>query len=193
MGNSVNGAVDLYESAVGLESTNSKERTGNKDRKASKKDPNPVGSDWRSNLEENSVVRVWDTIMQTSYPAVVTRVGEKDLNLRFCPKYPDGSYCGCVVDQKTSRDSKIVNPYLSTRKAPPKKESLLNAQCRTESLDHLSDMMRGTLEAAKTGADKENLVLTQGVKARPPPPPPVVRKMVAHLPPPRLQSIDEYD
>lgn len=172
----------------------SKERAGNKEKKATKKDPGHADpANWRSNLEENSVVRVWDTIMQTSYPAVVTRVGEKDMNLRFCPKYPDGSYCGCVVDQKTTRDSKIVNPYLSIKKEVPKKAQL-SAQCRTESLDHLSEMMGKTLEDVKAQqAGKENLVLTQGNKSQPPPPPPVVRKMVAHLPPPRLQSIDEYD
>merc|ERR1712100_622059 len=115
---------------------------------------------WRHDLEPNSVVRVWDTVMQTSYPAVVTRAGEKDVNLRFCPKYPDGTYCGCVVDQKTTRDAKIVNPYLSVSKIPPgKKQSMINAQCRTESLDHLSEMI------GLDGVNKENcLVLTKGIK-----------------------------
>lgn len=186
MGNSV--------TAPFVSTETSKERAGNKpffnkENKSSNKASNQVGGDWRNGLEENSVVRVWDTVFQTSYPAVVTRVNDKDMNLRFCPKYPDGTYCGCVVDQKTTKDSKIVNPYLSTRKVP-NKESLLNAQCRTESLDHLSEMMF----SGETPADnKENLVLTQGIKSRPPPPPPVVQKMVKHLPPQRLQSIDEYD
>lgn len=145
---------------------------------------------WRESIEQNSVVRVWDTVMQTSYPAVVTQASDNQVSLRFCPKYPDGSYCGCVVDQKTTRSANIINPYLSEKKTP-KKESLLNAQCRTESLDHLSEMIWG--DTKENAAIDANMVLTRGRKTAPPPPPPAIKKMVAHMPKQRLDSIDEYD
>jgi len=169
----------------------SKERASSEEcKRATKQSADNTEGAWRENLGANSVVRVWDTVFQTSYPAVVTRAGEREVNLRFCPKYPDGSYCGCVVDQKTTRNANIIAPYLSTMnsatKEAPRKESLLNAQCRTESLDHLSEMILG--ESKKNDVSNHNLVLTQGHKKAPPLPPQVVQFAMRNAPMPKQRA-----
>lgn len=183
MGNSTSDLFSTETTADTPEQKGITKRTMVTGKQADPKSP----SAWRDTLKENSVVRVWDTVFQTSYPAVVTRVDDRNLGLKFCPKYPDGTYCKCVVEQKTAKDAKIVNPYLSTRK-DVKKQSSITAACRTESLDHLSDM----IWAGENNENKDkNLVLTQGLKAPPPPVPPSIQKMNRYGKPQRLESIDE--
>jgi len=48
-------------------------------------------------------------------------------------------------------------------------------------------------DTKENAAIDANMVLTRGRKTAPPPPPPAIKKMVAHMPKQRLDSIDEYD
>lgn len=125
---------------------------------------------WQKELTKYSVVRVWDNIYQTSYPAVVTEGNPyaSDVTIKFCPKYGKGKYCGCVVEQKTRRTDKNITPYL-----PAHKELCLS---RSESLDHLLEVLWESLDyyqkLRETSLEhvKNKLVLTHEPQSPPPAP-----------------------